>query len=71
MGGAKTCQAEAYPQITEMIHLSLCKLWMRRRMKFFRKPREQKAKYGCLRESLSGKGQTLLTAQVPAPGGDR
>src|SRR5215212_9507548 len=38
------------------------------RMDFFPKPREQKTPLGCLTGSLSGKGQSFLTAQVPAPG---
>ena len=41
------------------------------RMDFFLKRREQNAKDGCLRGSLSGKGQTFLTALIPAPGGDQ
>jgi len=40
-------------------------------MDFFSKHREQNAKDGCLRGSLSGKGQTFLTALIPAPGGDQ
>lgn len=41
-----------------------------RRMIFFRKFWEQISEHGCLRSSLSGKGQKLLSARVPAPGGD-
>jgi len=40
-------------------------------MDFFPKHREQKTKDGCLRGSLSGKGQKFLTAPIPAPGGDQ
>jgi hypothetical protein len=32
--------------------------------------REQKACLWCQKSSLSGKGQAILTAQIPAPGGD-
>ena len=41
------------------------------RMIFFQRQWEQKLWLGCLRGSLSGKGQKLLTAPIPAPGGDQ
>jgi len=40
-------------------------------MDFFRERREQIITHGCLRGSLSGKGQKLFTALIPAPGGDQ
>ena len=40
-------------------------------MDFFQKHWEQKRRQGCLRASLYGKGQNLLTALIPAPGGDQ
>jgi hypothetical protein len=40
-------------------------------MDFFQKHWEQKLDEGCLRGSLSGKGQKLLAARIPAPGGDQ
>ena len=41
------------------------------RMDFFPKHWEQNTGSGCLKGSLSGKGQTFLTAPIPAPGGDQ
>lgn len=40
------------------------------RMILFRKQWEQNLEQGCLRGSLSGNGQKLLSARIPAPGGD-
>lgn len=40
-------------------------------MKFFQEPWEQMTRQGCLRGSLSGKGQKSLTALIPAQGGDQ
>ena len=64
MGRAKTCQAT--PPLRNL-GVSASKT----RMDFFPEHREQNATNGCLRESLSGKGQTSLTALIPAPGGDQ
>jgi len=43
MGGAKTCQAEAYPRITQIIHLNLCDLWVKHEYEFFSKTSGTKA----------------------------
>jgi hypothetical protein len=40
-------------------------------MHFFQECREQIKALGCLRGSLSGKGQKSFTARIPAPGGDQ
>ena len=41
------------------------------RMDLFQERREQTTERGCLTRSLSGKGQKLFTALIPAPGGDQ
>jgi hypothetical protein len=61
----KSCQPRMHP-IRVMIFTRALNL--RQAMKFFW---EQIVQTGCLSDRLSGNGQVLLTAPVPAPGGDQ
>ena len=61
----KSCQPRMHP-IRVMIFT--CTMNLREAMKFFW---EQIVQTGCLSDCLSGNGQNLLNAPIPAPGGDQ
>src|SRR5215213_553967 len=74
MARVKTCQGRLVKRVPSESRLKVG--WTvnasKTCMAFFQKKLwEQTRRQGCLRGSLSGKGQKLLSALVPAPGGDQ